>query len=139
MPWVQVGAKVSPTMRAGIERLAAERECDLSDLVREGLRLILQANGIEAGLEAASPKAKPAKKMYKDGRLAELARLHPDEVATVVRLWCKPGHTHNAIAGTFRGAPAAPGLARMLTTLGNRLSSYQDLKDALVAETGVPA
>lgn len=123
-PWMALGAKVHPRMYADAERLAAYHDIGLSDIVRGGVRLYLQAHGIDQGLnidaealdaaqarlaeheaKAASQRPKvpltvAAKRTavpeYRGEKMQEAARLHPEELAIAVRLW-RQEHTRHLV------------------------------------------
>lgn len=120
-----LGAKVHPRMYADAERVAAFHDVGLSDIVRGGVALYLQAHGIDQGLtidaevleaaqarlaehEAKAAAIRPkvplgavaarrqAAPEYKGEKMREAARLHPEETAIAVRLW-RQEHTRHIV------------------------------------------
>ncbi len=173
LPWCGVGAKVHPKMYADMERVAAFQNIGLSDVIREGVALYLQASGIDQGfrieaevLEAAQARLREheanaqailpkvpigvaARRLqeppYRHEKLREAARLHPEAVATAVRMWAKP-YTRKVIGDAAvnellvpkTGHPASVG-PKILQVLHSAFGSYAALGEALAQETGVPA
>lgn len=173
MPWCGVGAKVHPRMYADMERVAALHNIGLSDIIRDGVALYLQAYGIDQGLrieaealeaaqarlaehEAKVASIKPKVPLgavaarraeapaYRDAKLREAARLHPEETATAVRLW-RQDHTRRIIVDAVATEALTPKELRhlagppILRPLRAVFGSYASLRDAIAIETGVEA
>lgn len=132
----QVGAKVTPHLYGEMERVAKKLNMGLSDVIRRGVVLFLEAHG--ADVQEHIPQD-----FHTLAFQAVPRKLRPDAKAAI-RMWRNPENRRiileavNLEARTptrFQSGVGPP----VLRNLRRHFGTLTALKDALVAETGVPA